>query len=404
MANDLVALNGGASALTLADTMTLGEVFAKSGFFEDSKAQAQAVVKILYGQELGFSPVVAMLGIHIIKGKPSLSAGAMAAKIKGSRRYNYRVLEHTDKACRIEFFELQGDGFESIGESSYTHEEAVRAGTQNLAKYAKNMLFARAMSNGAKWYCPDLFGGPIYTPDELGATIDGDTGEVVSMPADTKRPAKVDTRTGEVLDASTEPDLATLTEKPHDCTEARWKALQVKLLCATEGFTATIDDREAFCANLSSLLGWTVHVTALKDMAGDEFLSARREQEGRNLGRRTFFALCTEHGYGDLTDEQSREFCGKILGREVVTRSKITAAEWGVINAALPDYEHSGVVVPADQEDPFADTPAVPHEPVKPKRGKPAGEIVDRNAGTLIEPEPDERAASEERTMAAMAR
>jgi hypothetical protein len=30
------------------------------------------------------------------------------------------------------------------------------------------MLYARALSNGAKWYCPDVFGGPIYTPDELG--------------------------------------------------------------------------------------------------------------------------------------------------------------------------------------------------------------------------------------------
>jgi hypothetical protein len=51
------------------------------------------------------------------------------------------------------------------------------------------MLFARALSNGAKWFCPDIFGGgPIYTPDELGAVIDGETGQVLGpaegMPAD----------------------------------------------------------------------------------------------------------------------------------------------------------------------------------------------------------------------------
>jgi hypothetical protein len=40
------------------------------------------------------------------------------------------------------------------------------------------MLYARALSNGAKWYCPDVFGGPIYTPDELGAVVDGETGEL----------------------------------------------------------------------------------------------------------------------------------------------------------------------------------------------------------------------------------
>ena len=28
------------------------------------------------------------------------------------------------------------------------------------------MLFARAISNGVKWYCPDVFGGPVYVPEE----------------------------------------------------------------------------------------------------------------------------------------------------------------------------------------------------------------------------------------------
>jgi hypothetical protein len=46
------------------------------------------------------------------------------------------------------------------------------------------MLFARAMSNGAKWFCADVFGGPVYTPDELGAAIDMETGEMLSRPKD----------------------------------------------------------------------------------------------------------------------------------------------------------------------------------------------------------------------------
>ena len=31
----------------------LGEIFVKSGFFRDTRDQAQAVVKILYGKEIG---------------------------------------------------------------------------------------------------------------------------------------------------------------------------------------------------------------------------------------------------------------------------------------------------------------------------------------------------------------
>jgi hypothetical protein len=30
------------------------------------------------------------------------------------------------------------------------------------------MLFARALTNGARFYCPDIFGGAVYTPEELG--------------------------------------------------------------------------------------------------------------------------------------------------------------------------------------------------------------------------------------------
>jgi len=43
------------------------------------------------------------------------------------------------------------------------------------------MLFARAMTNGAKWYVPGVFGGaPIYTPDELGADMD-EEGNIITV-------------------------------------------------------------------------------------------------------------------------------------------------------------------------------------------------------------------------------
>jgi hypothetical protein len=123
-----------------------------------------------------------MTGINIIKGKVTLSANLIAAAVKRSGRYNYRVRKMTDEACEIVFFE----GKEEIGVSSFTMTDAKAAGLNsgdNWRKFPRNMLFARAMSNGAKWYCPDLSGGPLYTPDELGAQVDGETGEVIDAPA-----------------------------------------------------------------------------------------------------------------------------------------------------------------------------------------------------------------------------
>lgn len=167
---------------SLAETMELGTVLARSGFFADSRDAAQAVVKVLAGKEMGFGPIAAMSGIHVIKGKVSIGANLMAAAVKRSGRYNYLVTTLDTNACVIDFF----DGKTKIGTSSFTVEDAKAAGllgNDNWTKHRRNMLFARAMSNGVKWFCPDVFGGaPVYDPEELGAVVDGETGEVVQAP------------------------------------------------------------------------------------------------------------------------------------------------------------------------------------------------------------------------------
>lgn len=160
---------------TVDDLSRIAKMMAASGYFADAKDAAQAGVKIMAGLEMGVPAFAALTGIHVIKGKPALGANLMAAKVKGSGKYNYRVLDHSDQACRIEFLEIINGKFESIGISEFTRADAQRCGTQNMDKFAKNMLFARAISNGVRWYCPDLFlGAPVYTPEELGAVTDND--------------------------------------------------------------------------------------------------------------------------------------------------------------------------------------------------------------------------------------
>jgi hypothetical protein len=148
---------------TAADALSIGEVFFKSGLFQDIKSVHQAVVKILAGQEMGISPMASMNGIHIIAGKPVVGAGLMAARVKSFGKYDYKVKQHDDKACSIEFFQ----GKESLGVSTFTIDDAKKAGTKNLDKFPRNMLFARAMSNGVKWYTPDIYEQPVYVPEEM---------------------------------------------------------------------------------------------------------------------------------------------------------------------------------------------------------------------------------------------
>jgi hypothetical protein len=158
------------STLSFDNLQTLAQLLAASGFFQDTKDAAQALTKIIAGAELGFGPVASMTGIHIVQGRVTMSANLIGAAIKRSGRYDYRVREIDDTVCRLEFFERG----ESVGITAFSWADAERA---NLAgkpiwkQYPRNLLFARAMSNGARFYCPDVFGGPIYTPEELGAPV-----------------------------------------------------------------------------------------------------------------------------------------------------------------------------------------------------------------------------------------
>lgn len=152
---------------TPTEIMSIGKAFAESGMFPDIKSAAQAIVKIQAGSEIGIPPFASMSGIHIIQGKPTIGAGVMAAMVKGSNKYDYRVIESSEAVCSIDFFQ----GKEKIGNSTFTIADAKKAGTKNLDKFPKNMLFARAMSNGVKWYTPDVFAGPVYVPEEMEAPI-----------------------------------------------------------------------------------------------------------------------------------------------------------------------------------------------------------------------------------------
>ena len=157
---------------TMDDAERAAKAMAASGFFADSKSAAQAVVKILAGSELGFGPFASMTGVNIIQNKPVLAANLMAAAVKRQGKYNYRVIELTDTGCELAF--LEDD--QEIGRSKFVKADAEKAqllAKDNWKKYPRNMYFARALSNGQKWYAPDVFNGAtVYTPDELGAVVD----------------------------------------------------------------------------------------------------------------------------------------------------------------------------------------------------------------------------------------
>lgn len=182
--------DAGSSAIavrSLDDIKRLSTIFIGSGMFKGDRSLSQAQqiyqagVKIIAGVEFGIQPFAAMRGINIINGNAEMSANLMAAKVKKHPKYDYRVKSWDNDGCVIEFFEIMRPGdprdkWDSLGESSFTQEDAERAqlaGGQNWRKFARNMFFARAMSNGVRIYTPDVFyGAPVYVEGEISGDFE----------------------------------------------------------------------------------------------------------------------------------------------------------------------------------------------------------------------------------------
>ena len=234
MSTDLAVRTRGVQLANIDDVARVSRMFAESGFFTDAKEAAQCGVKIMAGAAWGIDPFTSMVGIHIIQNKPTVSAGLMAAAVKGHPKYDYRVRERSAERCRIEFFE----GAESLGVSEYTLDMAQRAGllgNQTWKKFPEAMLFARAMSSGVRAFTPDVFQASVYTPDELGATVNED-GDVIDVPSTrSERPAAAP-------EPAPEPEHAPEAVEAEDGNLATTKQRQaINAAIAKYGFTTKSD-------------------------------------------------------------------------------------------------------------------------------------------------------------------
>lgn len=171
------------SSLTIISPTTFAEAKELSTYLSNAntmpaalkKSPADVLAIVMAGAELGLAPMQAIRGIHLIEGKPTLSADAMGALVKASPKCEY--LQCTVTTDKIATFVTKRVGDPEPTTLSFTIEEANLAGlnrpTQsgkpsNWTKFPKAMLRARAQSAICRLVYSDLMLG-VYDPDELEA-------------------------------------------------------------------------------------------------------------------------------------------------------------------------------------------------------------------------------------------
>jgi hypothetical protein len=139
----------------------------------------QAVLTaVMLGSEFGIPPVASLRGVHIIEGKPSMSAGLMAAVVMKSGLAEY--FEPVEVGPESVTFETKRKTARNPLRVTHTiamakqawnkgKTDAEREASWKASGWGRNptdMLVARCQSRLARYAYPDLLAG-MYSPEEL---------------------------------------------------------------------------------------------------------------------------------------------------------------------------------------------------------------------------------------------
>lgn len=159
----------------------MSKTLLASGFLPRSIDRPEKVVTImLKGRELGWPPMRSFQHIHVIEGKPALSAEAMLAliyeKVPGAVVH---VVETTNDICVINAARPGRDSTLF----KFSIQDAQRAGLMGKGvwkSYPRAMLRSRCVSEMARAVFPDALMGCSYTPEELDAEVN-ESGDIIDV-------------------------------------------------------------------------------------------------------------------------------------------------------------------------------------------------------------------------------
>jgi hypothetical protein len=182
----------------------VADALAQSGMFKDAKSAEQAFAKMIVGRDLGLSAAQSLSMVQVVENGVQMHYAGLGMFVRAREGYDYwsawlkrddpdlnvgdegwpgplelvRMDQEDPDDLRpvygaVVVFTIDG---QQVGVSRYTEDDArdaklIKAGMHEKAAWLtsrRNMLIARAMSNGVKWFVPEVLAGiPVYVEGEL---------------------------------------------------------------------------------------------------------------------------------------------------------------------------------------------------------------------------------------------
>jgi hypothetical protein len=146
---------------------------------------AAVAAAILTGRELHLPPMTALAHIHVVEGRPSLSAEMQRALVLKAG-HELRIVETNSTRCVVDA-RRRGDDNQPT-RVIWTMDDARKAGLagrQNWQRHPRRMLQARATAEACRLVFPDVIAGLPAVAEEL--QDDHDQSEPAAVPARTAR-------------------------------------------------------------------------------------------------------------------------------------------------------------------------------------------------------------------------
>jgi hypothetical protein len=148
------------------EAIQMAKTLAGSSLLGALKSPEAVFLVMATGAELGIPPTAALRGIHIVQGKPVLSADMIVALCVRSPLCEYFTCTKSSDKEATYSTKRRGSG---PVDNTFTLEDATRAGLagkDNYKNYGRAMLRHRAAAELARMVYPDLVLG-IYAEEEM---------------------------------------------------------------------------------------------------------------------------------------------------------------------------------------------------------------------------------------------